>query len=622
MKKITENTEFIIGIDFGHGETSAAFYDLKKKDNDNVLTDLDILPGLDHIASAVAILEQEGKETICIGENAVNFSGTAKDFKINIKKRPSTMNETERNRMVKFMKGVYAAILERYPDYNTREHVVYIARPSQDKLWKTEEEQYLKIAEDAGLPVAGIQKESRAAYFRARTQPDSKIDMQVKNGVLIVDFGSSTIDFTYLNSQMVKPIDDGCSLGASEVEKLLMQYAMEHPTDPIMPEFAKLYGHDPSSNAYNKMLFRFRKAKEDFYKNRNPFFSVGLDYGFFTSSEETQINGWGGFSVPKDKVNEILGQDREDGYIWKVREAVKAFKQDELKDKKVACVYLTGGASRMDFVHQIFMETFHLDEVHCPFDNHPELIVSQGVAQLSYADIKTEATGKEMQDLAHEKIKNFDWKVKMRKIICKCMKESIISKADLIMFNYARPNSPITTVKGLNDEIENTFKNMTNFNFVPECEKEIKKEIVDEVKKELREALFAYNYDNEDVELNLSALDARITSDGAGMLSFKFTGDNRGHIIQDAIRDEYGIFTFDVNQLKEREYEVRKRHYDFYKREYRNIYLDRDWEWFLGEDHKYVKIEGIDKLVTQISEDIDNMIKSYVDHAKLAVFFN
>ena len=30
MKQVTKDTEFIIGIDFGHGETSACFYDLKE----------------------------------------------------------------------------------------------------------------------------------------------------------------------------------------------------------------------------------------------------------------------------------------------------------------------------------------------------------------------------------------------------------------------------------------------------------------------------------------------------------------------------------------------------------------------------------------------------------------
>lgn len=53
MKQVTKNTEFIIGVDFGHGETSACFYDLKKSNEPQ--KDLDILPGLHVIKSAVAI---------------------------------------------------------------------------------------------------------------------------------------------------------------------------------------------------------------------------------------------------------------------------------------------------------------------------------------------------------------------------------------------------------------------------------------------------------------------------------------------------------------------------------------------------------------------------------------
>lgn len=273
LVSVTPDTEFIIGIDFGHGETSAAFYSIATQDK----TDLDILPGVKVIKSAVAILEQEGRETICVGDSAIENAPFAKDFQIAFKKRPSEMNEIERNRMVAFMKGVYSGILDRHPDYKSRKHVVYIARPSQDEKWKSEEFAYIQIAKDAGLPVAGIQKESRAAYFRARTQPDSKIDTHVKEGVLIVDFGSSTIDFTYLNSKLQMPIDHGCDLGASEVERLLLKYAMEHPCDPYMPDFSSMYGKDKDSKPYNQMLYSFRKAKEEFYKNNtSPKFSVHL----------------------------------------------------------------------------------------------------------------------------------------------------------------------------------------------------------------------------------------------------------------------------------------------------------------------------------------------------------
>ena len=305
MKQVTKNTEFIIGVDFGHGETSACFYDLKKSNEPQ--KDLDILPGLHVIKSAVAILEQEGTETICVGDAAIMNAAYAKDFQISFKKRPSEMNKTERGRMVAFMKGVYAEILNRNPDYKSRDHVVYIARPSQD-IWNSEEKAYVKIAEDAGLPIAGIQKESRAAFFRARTQPDSKIDSYVKDGVLIVDFGSSTIDFTYLNSKLTKPIDDGRPLGASEVEKTLLKYAMDNPSDGYMPEFVKLYGKDKESIPYNQMLYKFREAKEQYYGKKLSVFSVSFDYGLLTSSEKAPIYGFGGIArlgegtLPAEKI--------------------------------------------------------------------------------------------------------------------------------------------------------------------------------------------------------------------------------------------------------------------------------------------------------------------------------
>lgn len=633
MIKVTPDTEFLIGIDFGHGETSACYYDMKAVNQPQV--DLDILKGAKVIPSAFAIVEDEGEECDCIGQKAIENSSKAKSFRVSFKNRPSQMSTDERNLMIKFMREVYAQILEREPTYKVRKHVVYIARPSQD-IWDSEETAYIKMAEEAGIPVAGIQKESRAAYFRARTQTQSQIDSQVRDGVLIVDFGSSTIDFTYLNSEMLKPIDDGCPLGASIVEETLLEYAMNNPQDSFISEFAKYYGRDKKSSPYNQLEYEFRKQKEDFYTNEKGSYRLNIDYNNLTEGQDHQIDGLGRFALPRNKVNEVLGK-----YISQVKEKVIAFKNNKLKGHKVASVYLTGGASRMDFVRHIFMEVFNLDDKHVPSDQTPSLIVSQGVAHLSYADVKTEKTGEEMKKRAHDIINKFDWLGAMRKIICGCMKNSIIYRADRIMHAYSLPSSSITTVKGLKEEIRSTFKGMANFNFVPECEKSIRNEIVSVVQEKLKSALSAYKYGEIKVNIDLSALDAHITSYGASALSEKFTGDDPGHVIQDAIRETYGIFTMDVNQEKIRSNEVRAKHYDFYKREYYNIYDDKGWNLFF-EDNKVqpqrsgvisafiqhllttnkVEIKGIDKVKDQVKLDIDKMIKDYIDHAKLAVFFN
>ena len=146
------------------------------------------------------------------------------------------------------------------------------------------------------------------------------------------------------------------------------------------------------------------------------------------------------------------------------------------------------------------------------------------------------------------------------------MKESIIVIANNIMLIYSSRYASIATVQKLKETIEDAFNEMIFHNFIPECKGTIRDEIVNVIKDELKKAFSAYNYDCSDVTLDLSGLDAHITEDGAKALSDKFTGNNEGHIIQDAIRASYGIFTMDVNQAKERDYNTRVEHYNFYKK--------------------------------------------------------
>lgn len=372
MKSITENTELIMGINFGSSETSAALYDLRS----HYILDLDILPRQKIVNSAVAILEQKGKEAISIGDDAIQNSSLAKDFQKVFKKHPSEMNKAERERMVAFMKGVYAEILNSYPNFRNREHVIYVAGPSFS--FEKENEGYIKMAEDAGLPISGIINKSVAAYFHEMTKPDSKINTQ-DDGALIVDFGFSTVDFTYFNSKLSKQIEDGFPLDDSEVEKTLLRYAMENPSDIYMPEFAKLYGNDKESNAYNRMLYQFSEAKKQFCRYNLPIFKVLLDYLLPTSSDKTPIYGWGGIIIPKEKINEIL----RDRYIWQIKEYVKYFKVNKLKENKVTSIFLIGDASIMDFVRQIFMGTFNLDNEHCFLGCNPH-VISQGIVRYAY----------------------------------------------------------------------------------------------------------------------------------------------------------------------------------------------------------------------------------------------
>lgn len=638
MKTVTKDTEFIIGIDFGHGETSASYYNLQNQDK----KDLDILPGKKVIKSAVAILVQENNKTICVGDAAIANAQRAKDFQISFKKRPSEMNDVERQRMVNFMRGVYAGILDRHPDFKLIEHVVYIARPSQDELWKSEEAAYIRIAEDAGLPVAGIQKESRAAYFRARTQSGSKIDNYVKTGVLIVDYGSSTIDFTYFNDQLTKPIDDGCQLGASEVERTLLEYALTDVDDSNMSTFKEKYASD--TIPYNTFLFQFRMAKEDFYTNlQQENFMLLCDYNYLTSSEREPLEGFKRIEFTRNQVNDILKS-----YIGRVREAVEKFKVNKLQRQKVSCVYLTGGASRMDFVREIFMDVFNLNREHVPSDDNPSLIVSQGVAHLSYVDIKTYGRETELRKKASQIVDNFDWTDRFRFIIGESTKAKIIRTAKKIMFSYknGRVGEYLTLIgncnmaapeefigregitdgfchvrnrRSLNKRIREEFGTFSNCDFAKDCENEITKNVINSVMGKLKYEFSDFQYQSSlSTSLKLSGLSAKITSSGIDQLANKFIGEGKGHIIFDAVASCYPFGAMvGLNLYKDRWDKNRLKEYNYYEKNYIDIFSSDVWKEFLKDN---ITIEGIESAKNQTSKFINQLIDEYISYAKLKPF--
>lgn len=636
VKPIDNNTEFLIGIDFGHGETSACQYSLKKKDD---WQDIDIMPGEKVVKSAIAITREEGHDVVTIGDAAWQKAPGAKAFRVSFKKKPSLMNEEDREIMRLFMKGVYDNILNCNTDFKIRDHRVVIARPSS-KDWDPEAEIYAEIAIEAGLPVVGIQKESRAAFFRARTQPDARINNHVKDGVLIVDFGSSTIDFTYLREGLKNSIDDGYDLGASYVEKAILKYALSHPkdSDSTSQKIKERYCKDENSIVYNQLLLEFRNSKEIFYRNKNPMYQVKLDYGFITAFMEEPIEGNVSFYYKSDFVEkEILNN-----YIDKVRQKVEYFRDVKLgQDNKVVCVYLTGGASRMNFVRSIMMDVFSLDEAHVPGDNQPSLIVSQGVASLSVADFETKSYAITLEKKVNKLLDEFNWNKELTSIIKDCIKDRLKSEACTVMGKYKRgeiyeyhdqsiygfwdynPYAPveypktnhIRNVDALRNAFKSHFNTYKNYDFSEKCNELIKEKLVTKILNELK-PIFGLMHYEEDLSstIKLSGLSAFLTQEGINTISKKFCDEGEGHILFDAVAKEW-ITMGSWNLTKDRYDSDREQHYRDYSY---SIYSDWAWEniFFKGSN---IQITGIDSAKKAFTENIRKTIDDCISYARLAV---
>lgn len=249
--------KYVVGIDFGHGETSAAICELEwDKSASHQLAevkDIDIDRAARKKVIPSAICRVNGK--LYIGDEAFEHTTDNDGIRICFKQRPHSLDGEAEMLMCDYMKAVYNRILENDDRLSPDNHIVYIARPSG---WTDSEakELYRQIAVQAGIPLADLTSESRAAIFYAKT-PNIGFAKEISRGGLVFDLGSSTLDFTHL-SDNESAIDFGYDLGASKIDDVIY-HRMILKSDGVQ-EFINSYPEYTDS-----LRFKARKFKENAY---------------------------------------------------------------------------------------------------------------------------------------------------------------------------------------------------------------------------------------------------------------------------------------------------------------------------------------------------------------------
>ena len=386
--------EYVIGIDLGHGETSAALCPLQWDTTIEMLDpakDLEMGGNKKVIPSAITILENGNAY---IGDAAFNPE-VLKQAKVRVcfKKAPQDINGESEQLMIRFMKEVYRRIREQNPATLTdRNHLVYIATPSG---WDESTQQlYMQMAQQAGIPIAGITKESRAAFVRAQHDTTSGLGRNIEKGAIVFDMGSSTLDFTYMNKDLPKLIDHGYDCGASFVEKSV--YAREKDREDCIQLFEKKY---PDLSDY--LVFETRKVKEQVYFDPTLRVKKTINFDDIIDDEELEDERFRLVFSPGD-LNEFL---KDNGYLQEIREAMVDYKSNHIPGQNIYGVFMTGGASRMDFLKPLICECWGVTEDKIYRDQDPSLTISQGVAELARADLRSSGKdteiGKDIAQLKH-----------------------------------------------------------------------------------------------------------------------------------------------------------------------------------------------------------------------------
>ena len=378
--------EYIIGIDLGHGETSAAIcplqWDVPAEQLDPA-KDLEMGGNKKVIPSAITILDNG---TAYIGDSAFNPEILKQaDVHVCFKKAPKDMNGEAEKLMICYMQEVYRRIRENNSAMLTDgNHLVYIATPSG---WdKQTQDLYLQMAKQAGLPIAGLTKESRAAFVRAQHDVTSGIGKYIAKVAVVFDMGSSTLDFTYMSSNR-KLIDHGYDCGASFIEKTIFKQCEEN--DESIHRFEEKY---PRLMPY--LLFEARKVKEQVYFDSSLRVKKTINFEDFIDDEDFEDDRFKMVYQPGE-LNSLLEQV---GYIKEIENSARDFVSSHINNAPIYGVFLTGGASRMDFIKPLISKCWNIQESQIYRDQDPSLTISQGVAEVARMDLRTEGMDEGLEE--------------------------------------------------------------------------------------------------------------------------------------------------------------------------------------------------------------------------------
>ena len=376
-----KNIEYVIGIDLGHGETSAAICPLQwdtPVDQLDPVKDLEMGGNKKVIPSAITIIDDS---TAYIGDSAFNPEVLKKaEVHVCFKQAPKDINGEAEKVMMRFMREVYNRIRANNAGIlSDGNHLVYIATPSG---WNRATQQlYVQMAQKAGLPVlnSGVTKESRAAFVRAQQDTTSGIGRNISKGAIVFDMGSSTLDFTYMNDALPHLIDHGYDCGASHVEKII--FADQEVESDAVKLFERKY-----PKLIDFLLFEARKVKEQVYFDPTLKVKKTINFEDFIDDGELEDERFKIAFMPGE-LDKVL---ENKGYINTIAQAMIDYKQNHIPDQKIYGVFLTGGASRMDFIKGLVTKCWGVPEDKIYRDQDPSLTISQGVAEVARMDLRTE----------------------------------------------------------------------------------------------------------------------------------------------------------------------------------------------------------------------------------------
>lgn len=365
----------VVGFDLGHSGTRVARLYTQNADTPDQLD----INGRQDQPTAIRY-DQQGAPAI--GHAAIVGASPETNLALGFKAPPSD-DSFYRKLMRDWVKAIYDVLAH---DIQGGTQTCFIVGcPSG---WSEESvKQYQTLLAEAGVPLLAVARESRAALMQAYESQLINLSEATKR-VLVIDLGSSTADISLLSGQEERPYDDGCPLGASLIDKAILEYTLARHKDRV--GLQEVFERYPGYRA--RCEYHCRLAKEEYFKTPELYESpeTPVDIGAVNFQHRYLFRA----PVCKPMMEEILQQPLVSiegrRYAWPeaLRWILQRVKQ-RLRYEKLTpeTIVLVGGASRMGFVGQICSEVFA--DIPWRRGKEPVFSVSLGLARLGRVEIRT-----------------------------------------------------------------------------------------------------------------------------------------------------------------------------------------------------------------------------------------
>ncbi len=453
--------DYILGFDMGHGEISVSYW---KMNVNSVPDDLKVNDTSDKKDFALLFEESNGTyktgAATIGGENGRLFSY----FKV----KPSRMNElyagTQKTKK-ELMQQMLVEILKQVKAKNTNEGLftgkglLVVGCPSSpDWLANEADLKYAKIFQDVvgqtghDLKVI-VMPESRASLvkiYKESTGNEEFIKI-LHDGVIVYDFGSSTLDATSIDFDNNIQNDESIPLGAHLIEEL------------IFKNFCSLNGCTSDDfNSPEAAVLETRRIKETYY--------TSISGKCQPLVLELKTGEYPIFPITKENMHKITHVDKV-GYSTDTRpfvegtwaglcrnflESTKGHWLEKVGKKEFnGLILLTGGASRMRFIEEIAKEVFPEAKVHR--DGDPSFCVSRGLAYATNADLKALNLIKTAKERINNSIKGT--LSQLRECIAAELDREVYTYVDERIKNWVEHGDNISLSKMLNEATSHIYDN-------------------------------------------------------------------------------------------------------------------------------------------------------------------